>query len=138
MKEDYYLILGVSRGADKNQIKQAYRNMVKKYHPDSGCTQINATKFREVQKAYETLGDIGRRSIYDRQLDAAQSQPPDERIREKVPWDAGRLAKGTPVGAIFGGPASASVSGPRRNREGIRRQISIEMILDPSANSEAR
>ena len=61
MKKDFYEILGLSKGASASEIKKAYRKMAKKYHPDKLRGQDPAMikgaeeKFREVQKAYETL-----------------------------------------------------------------------------------
>ncbi|MDH3567691.1 MAG: DnaJ domain-containing protein, partial [Desulfobacteraceae bacterium] len=52
MPKDYYVVLGVSRGANVNQIKRAYRRIAKQFHPD--LTQsASSDKFREVIEAYE-------------------------------------------------------------------------------------
>jgi molecular chaperone DnaJ len=59
---DYYSILGVDRSADQNQIKQAYRTLVKQHHPDRGG---DAEHFKKINEAYETLGDPTRRAQYD-------------------------------------------------------------------------
>ena len=60
MPRDYYVILGVSKSADLNQIKRAYRRIAKQFHPD--LTQsASSDKFREVIQAYETLADEERR-----------------------------------------------------------------------------
>lgn len=59
---DYYSLLGVDRNADQNQIKQAYRNLVKQHHPDRGG---DAEHFKKINQAYETLGDPARRQQYD-------------------------------------------------------------------------
>jgi DnaJ-class molecular chaperone len=59
---DYYSILGVDRSADQNQIKKAYRELVKKHHPDQGG---DAEQFKQINEAYETLKDPDRRSHYD-------------------------------------------------------------------------
>lgn len=69
MPENYYIVLGVSRGADVNRIKKAYRKIVKQYHPDISHSQKGAEKLIEVRKAYETLIDEGKRKTYDEALD---------------------------------------------------------------------
>lgn len=63
---DYYNILGVSEQAEEEQIKQAYRRLAKKYHPDLNPNDSEAEeKFKNVVEAYETLGDTDKRKEYD-------------------------------------------------------------------------
>lgn len=64
---DPYEILGVTHDASQDEIKSAYRRLAKKYHPDrnQGDKQSEA-RFKEVQAAYEVLGDPKRREQYDR------------------------------------------------------------------------
>ena len=57
MGKDYYKILGVSRSADENEIKKAYRKMALKYHPDKNKHPGAEDKFKEVAEAYEVLTD---------------------------------------------------------------------------------
>ena len=64
-KRDYYEVLGVSKNATPEEIKKAYRNLAKQYHPDVS-TDPNATeKFAEIQVAYDCLSDPQKRSNYD-------------------------------------------------------------------------
>ena len=44
MAKDYYVVLGISRGADTNKIKQAYRRIVKRYHPDTAESNVSPDK----------------------------------------------------------------------------------------------
>jgi molecular chaperone DnaJ len=74
MPRDYYLVLGVSRRANLNKIKQAYRTVAKKYHPDMSHLPESAERFREIKEAYETLGDERKRRRYDEEL-ARQGSP---------------------------------------------------------------
>lgn len=63
---EYYKILGIPQQADENQIKQAYRKLAKKYHPDLNPDNPDAeAKFKDVVEAYETLGDPEKRRKYD-------------------------------------------------------------------------
>lgn len=65
-KADYYRILGIAEQADEEQIKQAYRKLAKKYHPDLNPDNPEAeAKFKDVVEAYETLGDAEKRKKYD-------------------------------------------------------------------------
>ena len=65
-KMDYYKILGVSEQAGDEQIKQAYRKLAKKYHPDLNPNNPEAEeKFKNIVEAYETLGDADKRKEYD-------------------------------------------------------------------------
>ncbi len=65
MKRDYYEVLGLSKGASKDEIKAAYRKLAKKYHPDLNKAPDAAQKFEEVQEAYDVLYDDNKRKAYD-------------------------------------------------------------------------
>ena len=64
-KKDYYEILGVAKDAKKEDIKKAYRKLVKKFHPDVNKEDGAEGKFKEVQEAYEVLSDESKRHAYD-------------------------------------------------------------------------
>lgn len=65
-KRDYYEVLGVSRTADSNEIKKAYRKLALKYHPDKNPGDAEAEeKFKEAAEAYSVLADPQKRTRYD-------------------------------------------------------------------------
>ena len=63
--KDYYEILGVGRDADAAAIKSAYRKLARKYHPDVNKTKEAEEKFKDINEAYEVLGDKTKRQRYD-------------------------------------------------------------------------
>ncbi|MBC7822622.1 MAG: molecular chaperone DnaJ [Candidatus Parcubacteria bacterium] len=66
MARDYYEILGVAREADKEEIKQAYRRLARKYHPDVNSETGAEERFKEINLAYEVLSEPETRARYDR------------------------------------------------------------------------
>lgn len=65
-KRDYYEVLGVSRSANEDTIKKAYRKLAKKYHPDTGGNSSGEEeKFKEITEAYAVLSDKEKRKLYD-------------------------------------------------------------------------
>ena len=84
MPENYYIVLGVSRGADVNRIKKAYRKIVKQYHPDVSQSSMGAEKLIEVRQAYETLIDEDKRRSYDQALDSEDTSIRVSRVSETV------------------------------------------------------
>lgn len=63
---DYYETLGVSRDADKEEIKRAYRRLARKYHPDVNKEQGAEERFKEINRAYEILSEPEMKARYDR------------------------------------------------------------------------
>ncbi len=65
-KRDYYEVLGVSRDASESELKSAFRNLARKYHPDVSDAPDAEEKFKEINEAYGVLSDADKRAAYDR------------------------------------------------------------------------
>lgn len=65
-KRDYYEVLSISRTATYEEIKQSYRSLARKYHPDVNKDPDADSHFKEINEAYEVLSDGDKRKVYDR------------------------------------------------------------------------
>src|SRR4029434_10302880 len=66
-KRDYYEVLGIKRDASDKDVRQAYRKLARKYHPDVNPNDKTAEeRFKEVSEAYEVISDKEKRAKYDR------------------------------------------------------------------------
>jgi curved DNA-binding protein len=84
--KDYYAALGVERGASQDEIKQAYRRLARKYHPDVSKEPDAEARFKDVSEAYEALGDPQRRAAYD---EAGRRRAAGEEFRPPPGFGAG-------------------------------------------------
>jgi molecular chaperone DnaJ len=148
--KDYYQILGVSRNASEKEIKQAYRRLARKYHPDINPGDKSAeTKFKEINAAYEVLSDPEKRRKYDQF--GEQWEYADQFAKaggqERVRWDFGRGGTSfkygdlSGFGDIFSSLFGDSGTGPRMRR-GPRRgqdiESPIEVTLEEAYHGSAR
>jgi len=97
---DYYKILGVGRGATASEIKSAYRKLARKHHPDVNPNNKEAERrFKEINEAYQVLGDAEKRKKYDELgADWERGAPEDEVLRRYA-----RAGAGAAEGAAGGG-----------------------------------
>jgi curved DNA-binding protein len=84
--KDYYKTMGVARDATEAQIKQAYRKLARKYHPDVSKEKDAEARFKEVGEAYEVLKSAEKRAAYDQ---LGQSHRAGEEFRPPPNWDSG-------------------------------------------------
>lgn len=120
--KDYYAILGVPRNASVGEIREAFRDRVKKCHPDSSQTSDTVGSFIDAQEAYDVLRDEGRRHDYDIRLDG----PPD-RSRSAANRGFGSPIRETrrPYAAARGRPAELDlILDPQEARRGGRVELS--------------
>jgi len=77
--KDFYYILGLDSNCTLNEIKEAYRKLSKKFHPDlNQDDKYFENRFREIKEAYETLIDHGKRNQYDAALKKSKANPTGE------------------------------------------------------------
>ncbi len=86
--ENYYTALGVSRTASIEEIRDAYRRHAMRHHPDHNPDTIDASRFREVQEAYEVLGDPGRKRAYDKELESTEGRAKVDEGRHRFAWSS--------------------------------------------------
>ena len=138
MPKDYYIVLGISRGADLKRIKRAYRTVAKKYHPDLTRSSESHEKFLEIREAYETLSDETKRKRYDEELSRQGSPLRVTRIPDIV---ESRTHRFDPLEEFFsstddffsGFLPGFFDTGKRRIRE---KDLYFEAILSPEEASE--
>jgi molecular chaperone DnaJ len=89
--KDYYSILGINRSAGDKEIKQAYRRLARKYHPDVNPGDKSAeTRFKEINEAYEVLSDPEKRKKYDQFGSQWQYADQFAKAGQGAQWDSGR------------------------------------------------
>jgi molecular chaperone DnaJ len=148
--KDYYQILGVSRNASEKEIKQAYRRLARKHHPDLNPGDKSAeARFKEINAAYEVLSNPEKRKKYDQfgeQWEYAE-QFAKAGGQERVRWDFGKGGTtfeygdlsdfGNIFSSLFGdsGIGSRMRRGPQRGQD---IESPIEVTLEEAYHGSAR
>lgn len=106
MARDFYSVLGLSRGATADEIKKSYRKLAGKLHPDKNPGNKSAeAHFKEVNRAYEVLGDAKKRGLYDEFGEDALREGFDaERMRQYRAWSSHQGGQGGQGGGAGGVP----------------------------------
>ncbi|QCJ48336.1 molecular chaperone DnaJ [Haloprofundus sp. MHR1] len=138
MSEDFYDVLGVSRDADEDEIKQAYRKKAAEYHPDVSDDPDADEKFKKVKKAKEVLTDDEKRRMYDQ---VGHDRFEEAQKRGGVGGGGGGFGGGNPFGGgggggfedifnqFFGGGAGGNGRG-QQNRPRQGRNLRTNVTLD--------
>lgn len=140
-KNDYYKTLGVSKTATADEIRKAHKKLSRKYHPDVNKEKDAPERFKQVQEAFEVLGDDEKRQQYDRfgQVLPGGAGPQGQPFN----WGGGRPGPGAsgPVdfSDLFGGGqidleqilgGAFGGGGKRQSRRGPRRGDDVEVEVD--------
>ena len=129
-KRDYYDVLGVSKNASENDLKKAYRQMAKKYHPDANPDNAEAeAKFKEASEAYEVLSDPQKKAQYDQFGHSAFGSGPGggSYTYGGQGFDMGDIFEsffGDGFSDIFGGRGGSRRRGPARGAD-VRAGVNI-------------
>lgn len=129
-EQDYYEILGVSRNATDDELKQAFRKMARKYHPDVNKEPGAEEKFKEINEAFQVLSDPDKRAAYDRYGKAGVSGMGGG-------FDYSQVDLSDILGDLFGfggfggfGQTRSSASGKNAPRRGADLQTSVTLQFE--------
>jgi curved DNA-binding protein len=120
-KKDYYEVLGIGRTASAKDVKQAYRRLARKVHPDVNKDPDAERRFKEVQEAYDVLSDPKKREMYDRFGSAAFDGTAGGSGPQAWTWTGGSPFGGAGGGVDLGDILEqmfAGRGGPRGRRGG--------------------
>lgn len=152
--KDYYQTLGVAKTASEDEIKKAYRKLVRKYHPDVSKEADAQKKTQEINEAYGVLGDAEKRAAYD-ELGRGHQYRAGQEFRPPPDWGRGFGGAGggaggqggfggDPMGSDFFADLFANLGGGRRRphqqapRRGEDSHASITIDLVDTYNGATR
>ncbi len=133
--KDYYKVMGVARDATDAQIKQAYRKLARKYHPDVSKEKNAEERFKELGEAYEVLKSAEKRAAYDQ---LGSGPRPGENFQPPPDWNSGFEFSGRGADysdffeSLFGGAAGA------RRGAGDDHHAKVLLDLDATLNGGSR
>lgn len=135
-KRDYYEVLGVSKGASKDEIKKAYRKLAIKYHPDKNPgDQVAEEMFKEAAEAYEVLSNDEKKAQYDRfghaGMGGAGGFGGQGMNMEDIFEHFGDIFGGA---FGFGGGGGGGRPGQPRMRKGSNLRVRVKLTLEEVAN----
>ena len=144
--KDYYSILGVARNAGEPDIKQAYRKLARKYHPDVNPGDKSAEeRFKQINEAYEVLSNTEKRRKYDQfgdqwqyadQFARAGRQPPHQDFGQG--GTSFRFGGGEDLGSLFGDLFGGFRSRRTRPRRGRDIEHPVEVTLEEAYHGTQR
>jgi len=127
MSKDYYKILGIEKNASHDDIKKAYKNLAKKFHPDLNKDAGATEKFKEINEAAAILGDEQKRQHYDQYGTAEAQDMNGFDFRDFGGFDIDSLFENFfGGGGMFGG-------GRRRANKGHDLAVEVEISLEEAA-----
>jgi len=135
-KRDYYEVLGVQRGASKDEIKDAYRKLALQYHPDRNKSPEAEEKFKEISEAYAVLSDDQKRQQYDTLGHAGFDQRyTSEDIFRGTDFDSvfRDMGFGDLFRSFFGGGFEGGFGGGERISRGQDIGFDLELTLEEAA-----
>lgn len=151
--KNYYDILGINKSASEKEIKQAYRRLARKYHPDvnPGDKSAEAT-FKEINAAFEVLSDKEKRRKYDKYGDKwqyadqfEQAERQQAQYRQYSTGDGTTFHFGGDIGdmdslfdELFGGIRSRGFSRRSQSRRGNDLETNVEVTLEEAFNGSSR
>ena len=142
MSKDYYKILGVEKNATQDELKKAFRKLAMKHHPDKGGDEA---KFKELNEAYQVLGDKDKRQRYDQFGSDFESQGGfgggmswEDFMNSARSGGAGGFGGGIDLGDIFGdlfgfGGGGRGGRGQSRQERGNDIQVDVEIEFKEAA-----
>jgi molecular chaperone DnaJ len=154
--KNYYDILGIKKGATEKEVKQAYRRLARKFHPDVNPGDKSAeAKFKEINEAYEVLSDKENRNKYDRYGDKWQYADQFEQARQQQQrqyWDfapgggsASFSFSGGDIGdldgileGLFGGGRTGTFRRKAQPRKGQDLESPVEVTLEEAYHGTSR
>ena len=151
--KDLYDLLGVNKNASEKDIKQAYRRLARKYHPDVNAGDKDAeSRFKEINAAYEVLSDADKRKKYDKygdkwqyadQFEEAERQ--QAQYRQYSPGGGATYHFGGDIGGmdsifdeLFGGTRRRGFSRRSQPRRGQDLESPVEVTLEEAYHGTSR
>lgn len=130
-----YQVLGVPRDADADTIKKRYKQLARQYHPDVNKSADAPERFKEVNAAYDVLGDADKRKAYDQFGEASTRPGFDPRAGAGgfggfggFDFGGGPVDMDDVLGSIFGAGGAGGFRGPRRGRD-LHARLTVDAML---------